>query len=292
MLTSSQIEQDRAAVAAAIIPRFAAAGARMIALSGGRSNGIWRVEEGPNCLIAKLYRPGRASELFPNDAGAEHIALEALQGSGFAPRLIGQVETARGPCVIYQHVEGASLAPSVDGFTRAGAALAGLHRIAPVAGLREIPMGGAAIQAMALRFLEGLTGALAQELRARIKGIDVPDLGDIAQAFLHGDAVPGNIIDGPQGIVLIDWQCPARGDPCEDLAAFLSPAMQSLYGAGPITGALEAAFLRGYGDSAIIARYRAFAPLYHLRMAAYCLWQEAQGEGDYSAAARLELKAL
>lgn len=292
MLNTFEIDLDRAAVKAAIVPRFVGETARLIPLPGGRSNGIWRVEEGSVRLIAKLYRPGRSSELFPNDAQAEQIALEALQGRGIAPSLLGQVQTERGPCVIYTHIEGAHLAPSSDSFERAGIALAALHQIAPVCGLREIPSGASEMLRMARNFLEGLKGEDVQKLYAHIEASTLPILSSAAPVFLHGDAVPGNIIDGPQGIVLIDWQCPAKGDPCEELATFLSPAMQSLYGAGPISPALETAFLRGYGNTETEARYRVLAPYFHLRLAAYCLWQAAQGEDDYLAAARLEIAAL
>jgi thiamine kinase len=292
MLNTLEVDLDRAAVEAAIVPRFVGATARFVALSGGRSNGIWRVEDRHQCVIAKLYRPGRSSDLFPNDAQAEHIALKALKNSGLAPDLLGKVQTERGPCVLYSHVKGASLAPTAEAFERAGISLAKLHQMAPAKGLREIPFGASAMLEMARGFLEGAQGDEASQLRARIDAVEAPKLDNIPPVFLHGDVVPGNIMDGPAGIVLIDWQCPAKGDPCEDLATFLSPAMQSLYGAGPISQDLEAAFLRGYGNAQVEARYRALAPLFHLRMAAYCLWQTGQGEADYLAAARLELAAL
>lgn len=292
MLNSPEMELDRAAVEAALFPKHIGTNARWVALSGGRSNGIWYIEDGQTRVIAKLYRAGRSSELFPNDANAEQIALAALKGSGLAPRLIGAEQTKRGLCVIYEHVEGASLAPDPDAFERAGAALATLHRITPAPLLRDIPAGPVALLQMARGFLEKIQGETAEHLRAQIAAMPELHCAEIEPVFLHGDAVAGNIIDGPQGIVLIDWQCPAKGDPCEDLATFLSPAMQSLYGAGPISVALEAAFLRGYGKGEVEARYRTLAPFFHLRMAAYCLWQGARGEADYLAAAQAEIKAL
>ena len=42
---------------------------------------------------------------------------------------------------------------------------------------------------------------------------------------------------------MIDWQCPAAGDPCEDIYSFLSPAFQILSGRAAIED-LEAAIGR------------------------------------------------
>ena len=46
--------------------------------------------------------------------------------------------------------------------------------------------------------------------------------------LIHGDTVPNNFIQSVDALVLIDWQCPALGDPVLDLAIFLSPAMQQI----------------------------------------------------------------
>ena len=104
--------------------------------------------------------------------------------------------------------------------------------------------------------------------------------------------MPGNIITGPQGITLIDWQCPALGDPAEDLAAFLSPAMQWLYRGQTLTPDQEQVFLSAYPNPETTARYRALKPLFHWRMAAHCLWKSERGAQDYATALRLELQAL
>jgi len=113
-----------------------------------------------------------------------------------------------------------------------------------------------------------------------------------ARAFLHGDPVPANFVMTERGAVLIDWQCPASGDPCEDIAIYLSPAMQSLYGGTPLSPEEMEAFFAAYDDAETAARYRAMAPAYHWRMAAYCLWMADRGHADYGNAARLEIEAL
>ena len=44
--------------------------------------------------------------------------------------------------------------------------------------------------------------------------------------------MPGNLILGEKGLRLIDWQCPAIGDPIVDIMMFLSPGMHEIYGSG------------------------------------------------------------
>ena len=114
----------------------------------------------------------------------------------------------------------------------------------------------------------------------------------VKPALVHRDVVPANVILGPAGPVLIDWQCPARGDPAEDLASALSPAMQALYGKESLDQAAIAQFLDAYPDPAVVARYRRHRPFFLWRTAAYCLWKAARGDGDYRDAFALELRAL
>ena len=110
--------------------------------------------------------------------------------------------------------------------------------------------------------------------------------------LLHGDPVPANIIAGARSLRLIDWQCPAIGDPCEDLAVFLSPAMQMTYRGSKLGTRETSEFLSAYPDPGIIARYRQLAPWYHWRMAAYCLWQAANGDPKAIDAKQAEIRAM
>ena len=110
--------------------------------------------------------------------------------------------------------------------------------------------------------------------------------------LVHGDPVPGNIVTGPGRAALIDWQCPALGDPAADLAIFASPAMQQVYRGAPLSEAESAAFLAAYPDEETVARYRALRPWYHWRMAAYCLFRAERGRAGYAAGLTLERAAL
>ena len=53
-------------------------------------------------------------------------------------------------------------------------------------------------------------------------------------SLIHTD-VGVNLVGAGTGLRLIDWQCPAIGDICEDIYSFLSPAFQILGGRPPLT---------------------------------------------------------
>ena len=247
-----------------------------VPLRGGRVNQVWQVGD----RVVKLYDPAATSPLFPNDAAAEMAALRAFAPAGFCPALL-----ASGPnWIAYRHIAGPTWTQGV----KAVAAMLGHLHTQPLPQqplFRRLPSGASGILAQGRLILAACRGTLPDPGM-----VDLPETPDLS--VIHGDAVPGNIIMSAKGPVLIDWQCPAIGDPAEDLAAFLSPAMQVLYRGAVLTQDKGAAFLAAYPDPATVARYRALAPLFHWRMAAHCLWKAERGDVDYAQALRLELAAL
>lgn len=243
-----------------------------LALSGGRTNRLWRVGR----AVIKCHDPGAATPLFPNDAKAEVRALSQLSSSGLAPDLLAVGEG----WLAYIHVAGPMWSGDPSPVAQA---LHKLHGHDPQ-GYRQLPSGSAAILAQCI--------AIAGECRGSLPplpadpGIPASD----SPALIHGDAVPGNIVMGDVGPVLIDWQCPAAGDPAEDLAIFLSPAMQWLYRGQLPDAGLVTQTLSAYPDKSVTHRYLALAPLFRWRMAAHCLWKAERGAPDYAQAMRLELQ--
>lgn len=254
----------------------ALAGVNWVPLQGGRSNHLWQVGD----WVVKLYDPAAASPLFPNDSAAEARALRLFAPFGFAPHL-----RAKGAgWLAYDHVPGRAWigSPALVAQT-----LFRLHQLpANNARFRALPSGSNALIAQGAAVVVACQGTLPPP----------PPLASVAPVrrpcLIHGDAVPGNIIMGPAGLTLIDWQCPALGDATEDLAAFLSPAMQWLYRGAILDISEVEAFLAAYPDSQTVSRYRALAPVYHWRMAAHCLWKAERGATDYATALQLELSAL
>lgn len=243
-----------------------AAGLRWEVLTGGNTNALWRVGD----RIVKQFREEAETPLFANNPGDEQIALRTLAGTGLAPRLIA----AEGDSVVYQRVEGMGWQPE-DGVEIVARALADLHGRDVPAGLPHAPMGKDKLVAKTMEL-----------------GVDVPvvpdDLPPAKPVFLHGDPTAANALVHGDDVTFIDWQCPAEGDACDDLAIFLSPAMQAMSGNRPLTEDEVNGFLVAYGDDGVTARYRALAPLYAARMRGYCRWRAARGDDGYARASLLE----
>ncbi len=237
-------------------------------LRGGRVNRVWRV----GGHVVKLYDPGGASPLFPNDGPMEARMLARLGPDNLAPVL-----AAEGPgWIVYRHVRGRCWSGDPRPVARL---LTRLHAIGiPPEGVRTLASGSDALRTQ---------GAAMGAGPPPVGGTVDPVSGNL----LHGDAVPGNIIMDGARLTLIDWQCPALGDPVEDMAMFLSPAMQWLYRGAVLSPEDEAAFLDASPPDRA-ARYRALATLFHWRMIAHCCWKADRGDADYARAALLEADAL
>lgn len=243
------------------------AGGDWVAMKGGRSNRVWRAGD----LVVKQYRPDTATPLFPNDPLAEAAALRQL-----GPELAPRYRAGGAGWLGYDFLPGPSWSVDPGPVARL---LARVHRATAPAGLRRLPMGGAAIADHAASFAPpGLPPC------PEAPSVDLP-----APVLVHGDPVPGNIVVTAEGLRLIDWQCPGLGDPVDDLALFLSPAMQWLYRGAPLSEAEKAAFLAAYPDAATVRRYDLLRPVLHWRIAAHCAYRAARGDAAYAEALRLEL---
>lgn len=253
---------------------------------GGRTNHIWRVEFAGRCLVCKLFTISGGTVLFPNRPDDEVAALRHLDGTGLAPRLSNDLTTKQGQCLIYEYVDGA---PWREGVGQVAELLFRLHQMPPPEGLRRIDGSASAISAVTEAILCDCT-AVPDWLAAQCSTQTYPRAD--SASFLHGDAVPENIICAANGPVLIDWQCPAIGDPAHDLFTFISPAMQFLYRGLVLSTEEVEAFLMSYPNSTARERLKILRPHLHRRMAAHCLWKAERGWEDYQEALLLEQAAL
>lgn len=243
-------------------------------LTGGRTNRLWRVTD----RVVKLYDPASATPLFPNDPDAEARALNHLAPLGLAPSPITRLSGPFGEALIYRYQQGET------GQISPAALAALLHRIhttPPPPGLRQTGSGSAALLRSVADILD-LIDAPSEALKAAQN--DLFRLSEVAAGplhLIHSDPVATNVITAGegQGLILIDWQCPALGDPCDDLAVVLSPSMQRAYGATMTHGDCEA-FLAAYPQSDTVDRYRRLAPFYALRFAAYARWCAENNRGS------------
>ncbi len=255
-------------------------------LVGGRSNYVWQVQGVKNCVL-KLYNLGSRNPLFANDPDREIASLKSLSGTAMAPQLldVGIFEGQR--WILYAHVPGSTWRQNT---CHVAQLLGRLHNQPILETLPTGPNGSRQLEDATWRILQLCSETSRSQILAARPTILVPPIG--RTSFIHGDPVPGNIVEHDGTLTLIDWQCPVLGDPCEDLAVFTSPAMQLLYRNGPLDPHEETKFFQAYPDRQVIARYHLLKPWYRWRMAAYCLWKTQQGQDEYLAAMHLELDAL
>lgn len=242
-------------------------------MQGGTTNHVWRCGE----VVVKLFRPDQATALFPNDFAQEALALASLGPLDLAPRLLAQGRNWIASR--YQH------GPIWrENTAQVAQILHRLHRLHAPAWVTRHVLGSS----------EMLGAEVRQLMQAQGLSLPFPKVAPHPPAtpcFLHGDPVPGNIILRRDGPILIDWQCPAIGDPVLDLAIFLSPAMQQIYRGTPLSALERAEFLGAYPDAAVKTRLRALAPILHMRMALHCMARAARGDRGFEQGARLELAA-
>ncbi|WP_435368805.1 phosphotransferase [Pseudophaeobacter arcticus] len=254
-------------------------------MQGGRSNRVWRCGD----RVVKLYQRQHDNPLFANDPAREAAALVALAGTGMVPALLGSGRFEGHDWLIYGHITGA---PWQRDSGHAAQLLGRLHDQPEFSGLPRGVNGSAALEAQGDAILNRCTADpdRVAELRALRPIGQVPPLPLLS--LIHGDPVPGNLLAHDGTLTLIDWQCPQMGDPSEDLALFLSPAMQVLYRGAALSPAEEEAFLAAYPDTGVVGRYLSLKPWFHWRMAAYCLWRCADGNPVDQHAFELERAAM
>ncbi|HVM85373.1 MAG TPA: aminoglycoside phosphotransferase family protein [Candidatus Binatia bacterium] len=238
-------------------------------LKGGYLNQVLRLRGEGIDWVVKRFAAGSGKTLFPNLPRDEYRALQAASALDLAPRPVAFLDEADAPVLVYGYCPGL---PWRDGVEGVGGLLRRLRAI-DASGFRPVPMTPAAILSQGDDFLPAAGGETRQRLKDTCpRPIEATP---VAPSFLHTDLGPGNIIVDGDDLRVIDWQCPAAGDAVEDIAAFLSPAFQILYGCPSLTAEQERAFFAAYGDRDTETRYDLLRPFYDWRMACYCAFRVA-----------------
>jgi aminoglycoside phosphotransferase (APT) family kinase protein len=204
--------------------------------------------------------PARVEKRGPADALArEAAALRLVGGHPWAPELVhherGVVVATRCPGEP-RELDGLGAADA----RRLGAVLREVHE------LRRAAQGGLAwwshpVQTLAdyrarraLDAERSLAGSPHAGLARRALAAPLPDSGeDDAFRLLHGDLVGANVVWGPDGPALVDWEFWRMGDPAEDLA-YLAET-------NALPDAVLAEVLDGYGSADMAERIDAWRAL-------------------------------
>ena len=235
----------------------------------GYLNAVFRLRGEGLDWVVKRFAVDLPPSLYPNLPEAEYLALQRLSPLQAAPRPVAFFP-GDAPVLVYEFFAGEEW----SGDLAAVADLLRRIRRADISGFRNVPMQPRDILDQAEIFVAHCSVDLRDRLRAaRPEPVAVPE---VARGVIHTDLGPGNLIAGADGLIAIDWQCPAAGDPVEDLVAFLSPAFQILYGRTPLSVAEERALLALYGDDTVVARLGILRRFYDWRMAAYCAMRSEQ----------------
>lgn len=230
-------------------------------LKGGYLNSVWRVDTPDGCLIAKEFAKPMTGTLFPNLPEDEAEALRRLAGLDVAPDLVGFWPDAS--LLVYDYVEG----PMWDGDMANVAQLLLRKEAADPTGFRTVPLTIPDIIAEG----DALFARCASQAVANFPpAANVPPPQKLS--LIHTD-IGVNLVGSGSNLRLIDWQCPAIGDICEDIYSFLSPAFQILGERAPLTDAQIRDFWDTLARPDLEERYALLRPAYAWRFAGYCAWR-------------------
>ena len=252
--------------------------------TGGRTNKVWRLV-GDEDLICKLYLETKTNPLFSNTPQVEYACLLCLDGSDIAPKPHKYLNTPFGEVLLYKYIKGHTWSHNVDTVSEL---LIRIRNHKGPKGLRVLSNLPSEIKQTGFDIINRLN----RYHKNRLINI-CPDVSilNIEPVLLHTDVVPGNLIVSDNGLRLIDWQCPAIGDPIVDIMMFLSPGMHEIYGSGKLSMKDHEIFLMNLTPK-LRSRYNILGPLYHWRLAAYCFWKAEQGFIEYEKAALAEIDLL
>lgn len=257
-------------------------------LTGGRTNTAWRAVDSRSDLVFKLYASDRTNTVFANDPHAELAVLSHLREAGVALEPVELIEAGGQSCLVYHYVTG-------NRFEVAHPSMASTLRAVHETSLQQKP-------SPLCEMPDGLIGAalrLMPEIDVESRHLVVPDFHCACRAgylenqvLLHGDPTPANAVATPNGACFLDWQCPRFGDPVDDLAVLVSPAMHVVYGARPLNSDERRAVLEAYGDTATLDRFEALERELSRAIALYCQWKLDNGESIYARARDAEMTFL
>jgi aminoglycoside phosphotransferase (APT) family kinase protein len=276
-------------------------------LTGGFWNRVYRLRSKQHSSldwVVKQFVQVPVNPLFPILPAAEHTALQFLQKKECAPTPIAFIaDSPAGSLLVYEYVQGGSW----NGDLEAAATLIARVQRIPIDAFamnafRKLPTDALALQEHAEGMLQRHQTAVSDSVRElRPNPYTKSGHPKLREVLVHTDCGPGNMVSGPEGLRLIDWQCPGIGDGLQDVVTFLSPAMQVLYGYPVFKPPQEQQFLSAYFSAldehpsdaqATLARLHRVRSSHHYRFAAYCSMRAQDTAASDEKTARLYCVAL
>lgn len=238
-------------------------------IAEGRTAEIYAWGEG---RVLKLLRPGFPPGLIQQ----EEVITTAIHQAGIAaPKILEVVEVNGRPGIVYERIDGPSLLRVLEQhplrLREQAALLARLHAGIHTHSYKNAPDRSPLqkeILATQIRAAEVLPEAARETVLALLDRLPG------GETLCHNDFHPMNVLLGPGGPVIIDWESASLGNPCADVArTILTMTLAQLpEGTSFFFKKFAEVFLRAY-ISAYLASYRA---LTHNALADLRDWQIVQ----------------
>jgi thiamine kinase-like enzyme len=239
-------------------------------IAAGRTAEIYAWGEG---RILKLLRPGFPPHLIRQE---EAITTAIYQAGIAAPRIYEVVEVYGRPGIVYERIDGPSLVGKIERFPfrlrEHAALLARLH-----ASIHTHTYSPAPADAPKQKKILAQQIQSAEVLPAAVRGavLDLLDALPGGDTLCHNDFHPLNVLMGPGGAVIIDWESASLGNPCADVARTTLTVALGRPPEGfpnPWVKKVSEWYLRAF-TAAYLASYRSFT---HDHLADLRAWQTVQ----------------
>lgn len=230
-------------------------GARRLADPDRRAKLLRRLGLGDTCLSVLRYKPGRRLVLRADGPAGPRAVIKlharagdweaALAGARFCeaaggPAIIGISEKHRAIAMAWAAGGELGADNPAERFGLAGLALAAAHARPPDGALRRFVPPDARTAMRAIECLDPRFGAVA-------RGLSLPEATRAATCAIHGDFSADQVVVGPEGARIVDWDRAAAGPPARDLGSALARLDLDEIRGADVADAKEA-LLEGYAS--------------------------------------------